>query len=154
MIRRPPRSTLLPYTTLCRSGFLAGRSDTAVRMRRSVAHRLHSARGGPSADGPVATWVRTHARGLRIAAVAVAVLTFVFLTEPSGIAILVIAAVLLLVLAVIEYLGRSPSAAPVEAEPVPAEADPAAADTTRVPSPRSSGAPPDAPGAGEPRPRP
>jgi len=148
------RTLLVLGLVLALAGFLAGRSDTAVRIRRSVAGRLHRARGGPSADGPVATWVRTHARGLRIAAVAVAVLTFVFLTEPSGIAILVIAAVLLLVLAVIEYLGRSPSAAPVEAEPVPAEADPAAADTTRVPSPRSSGAPPDAPGAGEPRPRP
>src|SRR3712207_7106664 len=27
MIRRPPRSTLFPYTTLCRSGFSAGILD-------------------------------------------------------------------------------------------------------------------------------
>src|SRR3712207_6883435 len=29
MIRRPPRSTLVPYTTLCRSGHVAGK-DTHV----------------------------------------------------------------------------------------------------------------------------
>jgi hypothetical protein len=47
-----------------------------------------------------------HLRGLRIGAVALAVLTFVFLEQPTAVAILVIATLLLVVLAVIEFLGR------------------------------------------------
>jgi hypothetical protein len=59
--------------------------------------------------------VRSHARGLRIGAVVLAVLAFVFLEQPTGVAILVIAALLLVGLAVIEsvvvydshpYMGR------------------------------------------------
>src|ERR1039457_1549305 len=36
MIRRPPRSTLFPYTTLFRSGGACGRFSTAVGARRRV----------------------------------------------------------------------------------------------------------------------
>jgi len=136
---------------LALAGFLAGRSDTAVGIRRSVSRRLHEARG-PAADGPVPTWVRAHVRGLRIAAVAVAVLTFVFLAQPTGIAILVLAAALLVVLAVIEYLGRPESAAPVEEAAVPVFAAPIAPepaapalDEPSLPSPRPSSPPPGTP---------
>src|SRR5258706_3311415 len=58
MIRRPPRSTLFPYTTLFRShrGDLRPRSDAAARRRggqlyrlrpsqRAAAHRLGGAEG-------------------------------------------------------------------------------------------------------------
>jgi hypothetical protein len=45
-------------------------------------------------------------RGLRIGAVALAALVFVFLDQPTGVTILIIAAVLLGVLGVIEFLGR------------------------------------------------
>src|SRR5438067_9977570 len=37
MIRRPPRSTLFPYTTLFRSGFVPGGRQRAVRVAASVA---------------------------------------------------------------------------------------------------------------------
>ena len=69
--------------------------------------------GGPSATGPVGTWIGAHLRVLRIVAVSLAVLVFVFLDRPTGAAILVIAAVLLVVLAAIEVLGRPGSAPPV-----------------------------------------
>src|ERR1051325_10624538 len=41
MIRRPPRSTLLPYTTLCRSrrGVRGGRDQAAPRCRGAVEGR-------------------------------------------------------------------------------------------------------------------
>src|SRR5207253_9477027 len=42
MIRRPPRSTLFPYTTLFRSGAARGRSSRAARARRRRAR--HAAR--------------------------------------------------------------------------------------------------------------
>src|SRR2546422_5891563 len=48
MIRRPPRSTLFPYTTLFRSGGTPPRPDARVRASRGrppppggSAHRLH-----------------------------------------------------------------------------------------------------------------
>jgi hypothetical protein len=117
------RTLLVLGLVLALAGFLAGRSDTAVRMRQSVAGRLHRLRG-PAADGPVVVWVRAHVRGLRIAAVAVAVLTFAFLTQPTGIVIIVIAAALMVVLALIEYLARPAIVAPVVADgDAPADAD-------------------------------
>src|SRR4051812_49673925 len=39
MIRRPPRSTLFPYTTLFRSGARAARASALARERQSVADR-------------------------------------------------------------------------------------------------------------------
>jgi len=131
------RAVLVLGLVLALAGFLAGSSESAVRIRRSVAGRLHGIRGGPAATGRVATFVRTHIRGLRIGAVALAVLAFVFLEQPTGAAILIIAALLLLVLAVIEFLDRpeeSPAAEPVV---VPEDAVPgAAASGTAVPEAR------------------
>jgi hypothetical protein len=111
------RTLLVLGLVLALAGYLGGRSESAMRVRRWTADRLHGIRGGPSATGPVAGWTRKHVRGLRIGAVALAVLAFVFLTQPSGIAILVIVAILLVVLAIIEFLAR-----PVTVTPAPTEA--------------------------------
>jgi hypothetical protein len=102
------RALLVLGLVLALGGFLAGRSDSAVRIRRWTADHLHGIRGGPSADSRVGRAVRGHLRGLRIGAVAVAVLVFVFMEQPTGVTILVIAALLLVALAVIEFLGRPP----------------------------------------------
>ena len=118
------------------AGFLAGRSESAVRLRRWSAGRLHSIRGGPAAGGPVATWVRAHIRGLRIGAVVLAVLAFVFLDQPTGAAILVIAALLLVVLAVIEFLGR-PETAPPSDEPVDESVEKGGDEGVSVPEQRA-----------------
>jgi hypothetical protein len=120
------RVLLVLGLVLALAGYLAGRSENAVRLRRWASAHLHSMRGGPAADGSVARWTRGHVRGLRIGAVALALLSFVFLTQPSGVAILVIATLLLVVLAVIEFLAR-PGAETAEAPP-PAPVE--------VPSPR------------------
>ena len=111
------RAVLVLGLVVAAAGFLAGRSESAVGIRRWSAGQLHRIRGSRSAAGPVATWVRRHIRGLRIGAVALAVLVFVFLTQPTGAAILVIAAVLLLVLGVIEFLA-GPAEPPAVAGPV------------------------------------
>src|SRR2546425_9033541 len=50
MIRRPPRSTLFPYTTLFRS---QRRPDRHARRRRAHRHRGHRRRG-PGRHGEVA----------------------------------------------------------------------------------------------------
>ena len=106
------RTLLVIGLVLAVAGFLSGKSDTAIRIRRGTAKQLHRIRGGPAADSPLAGWVRAHITLLRIAAVAVAVLVFVFLTSPSGVAVLVIAVALLLVLGVIEFLARPGEVAP------------------------------------------
>jgi hypothetical protein len=91
----------------------------------------------PPPPGPVATFVRMHLRGLRIGAVALAVLAFVFLEQPTGAAILVIAALLLVVLAVLEFLGRPVESPPAEPVTAPDGAEPAAATAeTTVPEAR------------------
>jgi hypothetical protein len=110
-LRDSGRVLLVLALVVALGGFLAGSSDTAVGVRRRFVGLLHKIRGGPSATGPVASWVRPHMRGLRIGAVALAVLVFVFLERPTGAAILVIATGLLVVLAVIEFLGRPGAAA-------------------------------------------
>jgi hypothetical protein len=110
------RALLVLGLVIALAGYLAGRSDSAVRIRRWSADRLHNVRGGPASDGPVSTWVRSHVRGLRIGAVVLAVLAFVFLEQPTGAAILVIAALLLVVLAVIEFLGRPGDTPPTDVD--------------------------------------
>src|SRR5256885_5370788 len=58
MIRRPPRSTLFPYTTLFRSRdrHRARRAAARRRRRRHLRHRLHfrrRRRGRTPPDGPL-----------------------------------------------------------------------------------------------------
>jgi hypothetical protein len=89
--------------------FLAGSSPTAVGIRRWATGLLHRIRLG-SSSGPVGPWVGAHLRGLRIAAVALAALWFVLLDHPTGVTIVIIAAVLLVVLGLIEVLGRAGAA--------------------------------------------
>src|SRR2546425_6951244 len=49
MIRRPPRSTLFPYTTLFRSGRPRAADGAVVRRRRaSAASGAHAGRAGPA----------------------------------------------------------------------------------------------------------
>jgi len=136
------RVVLVLGLVLALAGYLAGRSENAVRLRRWASGQLHSMRGGPAADGSVARWTRTHVKGLRIGAVALAVLAFVFLSEPSGVAILVIATLLLVVLAVIEFLARPGGEtaegprAPSDETPPPGPTEVPSPGPTEVPSPR------------------
>src|SRR4051812_49815587 len=50
MIRRPPRSTLFPYTTLFRSGDLGAVRCGVGRGGGGVAQRRHGRRGGGAED--------------------------------------------------------------------------------------------------------
>ncbi|MDT7574647.1 MAG: hypothetical protein QOH17_980 [Pseudonocardiales bacterium] len=120
-LRASGRVVLVLALVVALGGFLAGSSASAINVRHGAKNMLGRIRGGPSATGPVGIWVRAHVRGLRIGAVALAALLFVFLPQPTGVAILLLAAGLLLVLAVIEFLAR-PGQAPVqESAPVVGE---------------------------------
>ena len=97
------------------AAFLTGHSVTAVRTRAAFAHGLGwIRRGGEShglRTGPVGTWTYAHRRGLRIGAVALAALIFVFWGRPTVAVVVLIVVLLLIVLGLIELIGRPPAEA-------------------------------------------
>ena len=101
--------------------FFSGPSVTAVRTRAAFEHGFDWIRGrGERAGvstGPVGRWTYTHRRALRITAVAIAALVFVFWGQPTWVTALVIAIVLLIVLGLIELIGRPPAQPQVAAQP-------------------------------------
>ena len=58
--------------------------------------------------GPVGTWTYGHRRALQIGAVVLMVLIFVFWSQPTGLVVLLLAIVLLVLLGLIELIGRPP----------------------------------------------
>ncbi len=92
--------------------FFTGPSVTAVRTRNAFSAGLGWLRAtGERAGlrtGPVGRWTYAHHTGLRIAAVAIAALVFVFWGQPTVAVAIVIVAILLVVLALIELIGRPP----------------------------------------------
>lgn len=89
---------------------LFGPSTTAVRIRTGVVAgvswlREHVPVGGRD-GGPVGTWVHAYRVPLRVAVLVVGVLIFVFLDQPSGVSVIVIAAIMLVCLGVIQFLDR------------------------------------------------
>ena len=92
--------------------FFAGPSAAAVATRSAFSSGLgRMRRGGESAGlstGPVGTWIYAHRHVLRIGAVALAALIFVFWGQPTAAVTIVIAILLLVVLGLIELIGRPP----------------------------------------------
>jgi hypothetical protein len=104
------------------AAFFTGPSVTAVRTRgafeRGFAWIRSSGEHAGLSTGPVGRWTYTHRRALRIAAVAIAALIFIFWGQPTWVTALVIAIILLIVLGLIELIGRPPSQQPqVAAQP-------------------------------------
>ncbi|MBK1786980.1 hypothetical protein [Prauserella cavernicola] len=95
---------------LALGAFVTGPSVAAVRLRAGTAAAIAWLRGGGARaglrTGRVGPWVHTYRGVLRTGAVAVAMLVFVFLDRPSGVTVLVIALLLLLCLAVIQFLDQ------------------------------------------------
>ncbi len=96
--------------------FFTGPSVTAVRTRgafeRGFAWIRSSGEHAGLSTGPVGRWTYTHRRALRIAAVAIAALIFVFWGQPTWVTALVIAIILLIALGLIELIGRPPAQQP------------------------------------------
>ena len=94
------------------AGFFTGPSVTAVRTRSAVKSGFAAIRGtGERAGvntGQVGTFVYRYRQALRIAAVALAALVFVFWTDPTALTVLITAIILLTVLGLIELIGRPP----------------------------------------------
>jgi hypothetical protein len=115
-IKQGLRTVLVVGLVVAAGAWLAGPSAAAVGIRGAVVHGLDWIRQGGARHGvrtgPAGTWTYAHRKVLRISAVALATLVFVFWGQPTAAVVIVIAVLLLLVLALIELIGGRPPARP------------------------------------------
>jgi hypothetical protein len=109
-IKEGLRTILVLGLVVAAGAFLAGPSVTAVKTRAAFASALGWVRAeGEHAGlrtGPVGTWTYTHKTALRISAVALAALIFVFWGQPTAGVVIGITIMLLVALGLIELIGR------------------------------------------------
>ena len=112
------RTILVLGLVVAAGAFLSGQSVTAVRAREGLSNAIGWLAGGAEragfSTGPVGTWVYANKKALRIGAVALAALALVFWGRPTGKVVLGLTLALLVVLALIEFLGRRPAHPAVE----------------------------------------
>ena len=113
------RTVLVLGLVVAAGAFLSGQSVTAVRTRQGLSNAIGWLAGGAEragfSTGPVGSWVYANKKALRIGAVALAALALVFWGRPTGKVVLGLTLALLVVLALIEFLGRRPAHPAVEA---------------------------------------
>jgi hypothetical protein len=115
-IRAALRTLLVVGLVVAAAAFLTGPSVTAVGTRKAFVSgfdwvRHFGERSGVT-TGPVGTWTYAHRKILRIGAVALAALVFVFWGRPTAPVVILIAVLLLVVLGLIELIGRPPARPP------------------------------------------
>jgi hypothetical protein len=119
-IRAGLRTLLVVGLVVAAAAFVTGPSVTAARIRDSISSALRWLRErGELAGvrtGPVGQWTYAHRKALRIGATTIAVLVFVFWGRPTGAVAIVIAVLLLVVLGLIELVGRPPASASAGAD--------------------------------------
>jgi hypothetical protein len=108
-IKQGLRVLLVVGLVVAAGAFLTGPAAAAVGTRRAVRTgigwlRDRGARAGLR-TGTAGPWTAAHIRLLRIGAVAVAVLIFVFWGEPTAVFVIVLVLLLLVVLGLLELLG-------------------------------------------------
>ena len=99
--------------------FITGPSHTAIQTRSALKSgvgwvRNFGERRGVS-TGPVGEWTYAHRKALRVGAVALMALIFVFWGHPTLLVVILLVVILLLLLGLIELIGR-PAAEPETAE--------------------------------------
>jgi hypothetical protein len=113
-IKEGLRTLLVVGLVVAGAAFITGPSVTAVRSRAAFSRgfgwvRTHGDRAGLS-TGPVGRWTYAHRRALRIGATTVAVVAFVFWSRPTAAVVIWLVVLLLIVLGLIELIGRPPPA--------------------------------------------
>ncbi|MGO8957205.1 MAG: hypothetical protein ACLQFR_07540 [Streptosporangiaceae bacterium] len=115
-IQESLRVVLVVGLIVAAGAFFAGPSASAVGARRSFSNALGWIRERGELvglrTGPVGRWTYAHRKALRIGAVAVAAMIFVFWNDPDALVVIVIVAVLLLVLGLIELIGKPLAGSP------------------------------------------
>ena len=111
-IKTALRALLVAGLIVAVGAFFTGPSRAAVATRSAFASGLGSLRrSGETAGlstGPAGSWTYAHRHALRIAAVALAAVIFVFWGQPTATVTIVIAVLLLVALGLIELIGRPP----------------------------------------------
>ncbi len=115
-IKTALRTLLVVGLIVAVGAFFTGPSAAAVATRSAFSSGLGRIRGGGESTGPAVRWTYAHRHPLRIGAVALAAVIFVFWGQPTAAVAIVIAVLLLLVLSLIELIGRPP---PRPAPPAP-----------------------------------
>jgi hypothetical protein len=108
------------------AAFLAGPSAAAVRIRSLFGGGIGSLRGGAEAagwrTGRFGTWAHTYRQPLRASVLLAAGLTLVFWSRPTAWVVVWLALLVVLLLAVVEFLATPPTTAePLDGEPAAAE---------------------------------
>jgi hypothetical protein len=120
-LREALRTLLVVGLIVAAGAFFTGPSVTAVQTRAAFGSGLswlrHSGERLGVSTGPVGRWTYTHRKGARIGAVAVAALLFVFWGRPTSLVVILIAVLLLVVLGLIELIGRPPAQAEAVGHP-------------------------------------
>jgi hypothetical protein len=109
-LREALRVVLLVGLVIAIGAFFTGPSRAAIQTRSALKSgpewiRHYGERRGVS-TGPAGQWTYLHRRGLRIGAVALFALIFVFWGEPTVLVVVVLVILLLVVLGLIELIGR------------------------------------------------
>ncbi len=120
-IKEALRTLLVVGLVVAAGAFLTGPSVTAVRTRAAFRSglgwiRASGERKGVS-TGPVGRWTYAHRKGLRISAVGLAALIFVFWGRPTALVVILLAVLLLVVLGLIELIGRPPAVPEIAGQP-------------------------------------
>jgi hypothetical protein len=115
-IKTALRTLLVVGLVVAAGAFFTGPSAAAVRTRHALSSGLGRLRHGGE-SGPASRWTYAHRTALRIGAVALAALIFVFWGRPTAAVVIVIAVLLLVVLGLIEVIGRPPAQPEVAGHP-------------------------------------
>src|SRR5215469_8140227 len=117
-IRQGLRLLLVVGLVVAIAAFFTGPSVTAVRTRGAFVKALgwlrETAEHRGLQTGPVGRWTYQHRKGLRVSAASLVALILVFSGRPTGLTVLWLAIVLLILLGLIELIGRRPTPAQPE----------------------------------------
>jgi hypothetical protein len=120
-IKEALRTLLLVGLVVAIGAFFTGPSVTAVRSRQAVKSGFDWIRGAGErrgvSTGPVGRWTYRYRHALRIGAVALVALLFVFWGRPTAEVVIWLAVLLLVLLGLIELIGRPPARPEVASQP-------------------------------------
>ena len=109
-IREALRTLLVLGLVVAIGAYFTGPSATAVATRSAIGSGFdwvrHAGERFGVTTGPVGSWTYAHRKGLRIGAVALAALIFVFWGRPTALVVILLAVLLLAVLGLIELISR------------------------------------------------
>lgn len=134
-LRTGLRSLAVLGLVVALAAYLTGPSASAARTRSSLKNGIGSLRGGAQSmgwkTGRVGIWIDAHKRALGIGAMITGGLVLMYWSRPTGWVVVITAVVVLLAVAVIEFLATPPvedstaTKPPVEKEAVPTSTGPA-----------------------------